>query len=313
MSHKHVSQFGFALLGVLLFGLSLFVIGHELRQYDYRDILQSLSTIPVPYLLLAIGLTLLNYFMLTGYDVLALLYIRRSLPYRRTAIAAIASYAISNSIGFALLTGGAIRYRFYSAWGLSAIDVANVVAFSNLGYWLGLFAVGGVVFLIEPIAIPQLLHLPFESVHSISIIFLITVISYLLWSALGKRSLKLGKWVLPHLPVHLSIAQILITSFDWALAGGVLYSLLPTHPMSFTAFFGIYLLAQIVGLVSHVPGGLGVIETVLLLFLSPAIASDDLLGAMLAYRGIYYFLPLVVALLILGSYEVKQRLPKPQS
>lgn len=311
MSHKRLPQLGFAILGASLFGLSLFVISYELRQYDIRDIVRSVQAIPLPYLLGAIALTLFNYFMLTGYDVLALQYIRRSLPYRRVALTSIISYAISNSIGFALLTGSAIRYRFYSAWGLSAIEIANIVAFCNLSFWLGLFAVGGVVFLLDPIAIPQLMNLPFNTVHPISAIFLITVISYLVWNALGKRSLKIGKWVLPHLPIGLALAQIVITSIDWALAGGVLYALLPDHPVSFSAFFGVYLLAQIAGLVSHVPGGLGVFETVLLLLLSPSIASADLFGALLAYRAIYYFLPLSIALLLLGSYEVKQRFPKP--
>lgn len=311
MSHKRLPQLGFAILGASLFGLSLFVISHELRHYDVRDIGRSLMAIPLPYVLGAVALTLLNYFMLTGYDVLALQYIRRSLPYRRVALASIISYAISNSIGFALFTGSAVRYHFYSAWGLSAVEILNIITFCNISFWLGLFAVGGVVFLLDPIAIPELLHLPFDTVHPISAIFLITVISYLLWNALGKRSLKLGRWVLPHLPVGLALAQIVVTSIDWALAGGVLYTLLPDHALSFAAFFGVYLLAQIAGLVSHVPGGLGVFETVLLLLLSPSLASADLFGALLAYRAIYYFLPLSIALLLLSSYGVKQRFLKP--
>jgi uncharacterized membrane protein YbhN (UPF0104 family) len=114
--------------------------------------------------------------------------------------------------------------------------------------------------------------------------------------------------VLPHLPINLSLMQIFVTSIDWAIAGGVLYVLLPSGPsLSFPAFFGVYLLAQLAGVVSHVPGGLGIFETIILLLLEPSIPAVNLLGALLAYRGIYYFLPLAVALALLGSYEVKQR------
>jgi glycosyltransferase 2 family protein len=313
MNQKRLSELGLALLGVFLFGLSVLVITYELRRYNYQDVLRSLSEIPVPHLLLAIAFTLINYLMLTVYDVLALQYIRRSLSYAKIALASLISYAISNSIGFALLTGSAIRYRFYSIWGFSALEIANIVAFCNLGFWLGLFAVSGVVFLLEPVSIPLLLRLPFESVRSLSAIFLITVLSYLIWNAISRRSLKIGRWVMPHLPIGLSLTQIAVTSLDWALAGGVLYSLLPLSSFSFPAFFSIYLLAQIAGLISHVPGGLGVFETVVLLLLSPPIPSADLFGALLAYRAIYYLLPLAIALLLLGLYEIRQRLPNSTS
>jgi glycosyltransferase 2 family protein len=310
MNQKRLSELGLALLGVFLFGLSVLAITYELRRYGFQDVLRSLSEIPIPHLLLAIAFTLTNYLMLTVYDVLALQYIRRSLSYAKVALASIISYAISNTIGFALLTGSTIRYRFYSIWGFSTLEIANIVAFSNLGFWLGLFAVSGVVFLLEPVSIPRLLHLPFESVRSLSVIFLITVFSYLIWSALGRRSLKIGRWVMPHLSIGLSLSQILVTSLDWALAGGVLYVVLPPNSFSFPAFFSIYLLAQIAGLLSHVPGGLGVVETIVLLLLSPPIPSADLFGALLAYRVIYYLLPLAIALLLLGLYEIRQRLPK---
>lgn len=308
MNRKRLSEIALGLLGAFLFGLSVWVIVHELRQYKQQDIWRSIQAISPPHLLGAIALTILNYWLLTGYDLLALRYIRKSLPYRRIALTTIISYAISNSVGFAVLTGGAIRYRLYSLWGMGAIDIARIVAFSNLGFWIGLFAVGGVVFWLEPIAIPDLLHLPFETVQPISIVFLALVVGYLISSFMSQRSIKIGRWIVPHLPINLSLMQILLTSIDWALAGGVLYMLLPDRSgISFPAFFGVYLLAQIAGLVSHVPGGLGVFETIMLLLLEPSISAVDLVGALLAYRVIFYFLPLAVALVLLGCYEVKQQ------
>lgn len=303
---RHSAQWLPAGLGILLFGLSIWAIRQELRQHTPSEIWSSIRAIPAELVGVAIVLTLLNYWTLTGYDTLASHYVRQPLPYRKTALAAITSYAISNTVGLALLSGSAIRYRFYSAWGVPAGKIAQIIAFCNLSFWLGLFAVGGILFIIEPIAVPTLLKLPFASVHPIGISFLVVIVAYLLWSVLSSRSLQIAGWTIPHLPIQLSLAQIVITSVDWALAAAVLYQLLPSAaPLSYAGFFGIYLLAQIAGIVSNVPGGLGIFETVMLLLISPPVAANDLFGALLAYRVIYYFLPLGIAIVLLGLYELK--------
>lgn len=296
------------LLSLSLFSISLWAITQELRRYHPQDILDSLTAIPKLYVVVAIALTLINYVLFTGYDTLAVYHLRQSLPYRRTALVAIISYAISNSVGFALLSGSAIRYRFYSAWGFSVAKIAQIIAFCNLSFWLGLFAVGGIVFVLQPIATPGLLHLPFESVRPIGYIFLGIIFAYLLWSGLSQKPLKIRNWVFPHLPVKLSLIQIALTSLDWMLAAAVLYALLPAPKhLSYFGFFGVYLLGQLAGIISNVPGGLGVFETVLVLLLAPIISADHLLGALLAYRGIYYFLPLGISMLMLSWYEFKER------
>lgn len=308
---KKLSRITPIFLSVLLLGLSIWAIAQELRKYRVQDILGSLSAIPKQYILLAIALTLINYIVLTGYDTLALRYINQSLSYRRTALVAIISYGISNSVGFALLSGSAIRYRFYTAWNFSAAKIAQIITFCNLSFWLGLLAIGGTVFALTPLAIPQQLNFLFVSVRPLGFIFLVTVIAYLLWSGLSQKPLKIRNWVFPHLSFKLSLAQIILTSGDWMLAASVLYVLLPIPKhFSFFNFLGIYLLAQLAGIISNVPGGLGVFETVLILLLSPPISSDQLLGALLAYRGIYYFLPLSGSILMLFGYELKQRLSR---
>lgn len=301
-------------LSVLLFGLSIWAIASELRKYRWQDVVNSLTAISNQDILLAICLTLMNYLLLTGYDTLAVRHLRQTLSYRKTALVAVVSYAISNSVGFALLSGSAIRYRFYSAWGFSAAKIAQIITFCNLSFWLGLLVVGGIVFSFTPLAIPKQLNLPFLSVRPLGFIFLVIIVVYLLWTGLSQQPLKIKNWVFSHLPFKLSLAQIVLTSGDWMLAAGVLYVLLP-YPkhFSFFSFFGIYLLGQIVGIISNVPGGLGVFETVLILLLSPPIPSNHLLGALLAYRGIYYFLPLGASILMLGGYELKQRMTRSKS
>ena len=311
---KFLSHLAPILLSFLLLGLSIWAIGQELRKYDIQEVWDSLRAIPYPYLVIALFLTLLNYGILTSNDVLALYYVNHPLPYRKTAFVAVIGYAISNSVGFALLSGGAIRYRFYSIWGLSPGKIASIVTFSNLGFWIGLFAVGGVLFVFDPRSITDLVHLPFDSVHPLGAIFLALLLGYLLWSAFWRRSLKIGTWVLPRLSFHLSLAQILFTALDWGIAAAIFYLLLPSRtPLSFLGLFEVYMLAQIAGLISHIPGGLGVFETVMLLLLSPnPVPSAALFGTIIAYRSIFYLLPLLIALLMLGFYELQRRLiPKP--
>lgn len=305
---KTLSRVVPVLLSVGLFTLSIWAIRSELRQHSPQEILAGMAAIPAWDLVRAIALTALNYGFLTGYDTLATRFVRHPLPYPKTALVAVISYAISNSVGFALLSGSAIRYRFYTTWGLTPGQIGQIIAFCNLSFWIGLFAVGGLVFAVEPLAIPGILHLPFKTVHPLGLIFLGTIAAYLALSSASRRSVKIRGWVLPHLPLNLSLAQIAVTSCDWALAAAVLYVLLPAHPdLKYFIFFGSYLLAQIAGIVSNVPGGLGIFETVLLLLISPPIASDQLLGALLVYRIVYYFLPLLMGLGMMGFYEFKQR------
>jgi hypothetical protein len=308
MNLKRLSKFAALLMSLLLFGISLWAISHELQEYNSQDLIRSLKETTHRGLLLGLLITLLNYLTITGYDTLAVRYIGHPLPYYRTALAAVISIAISNSIGLALLTGSAVRYRLYPAWGLSVIDIAHIIAFCNLSFWLGLFTVAGVVFVAQPLAVPSLLHLPFTSVHPIGIVFLVVVLGYLLWNIFSRRSLKIGKWVFPHLSTPLAFGQIVVASLDWALAAGILYALLPSStPISYLSFLSVFLLGQLAGVISNVPGGLGVFETIILLLLSPSIPSATLFGVLLVYRVIYYLIPLIIAVLLLGTYELRQR------
>ncbi|MEH2108940.1 lysylphosphatidylglycerol synthase domain-containing protein [Nostoc sp.] len=296
------------LFGLLLLVLSLWAIASELRAYNYRDILNSLAAIPKSRLSWAIWLTALGYVVMIGYDILGFNYINRSLSWNKIAFTNFISSAFSNTIGFALLTGSAIRYRFYANWGVSAVAIAQVIAFANFTFWLGMFAVAGLLFLINPLKIPAQLHLPFATVRPIGVIFLLLVAAYLLGSIFIRQPLIIRGHEFRFPSFKISLVQIAISSFDWILAAAVLYALLPTNiSLSYLDFLGIYLLAMFAGVVSNVPGGLGVFETIILLILSSKVSAAAVLGSMLAYRGIYYFLPLLVATGLLGLYEIRFR------
>jgi glycosyltransferase 2 family protein len=309
MNRKRLSQISLPVFGLLLFAFSLWTINNELRQHKPSDVLRSLIEIPSNRLFIAIGCSIGGYLTLTSYDFLAFRYIRRSLPPSAIIFTAFISHAISNSVGFALLTGGAIRYRLYSNCGVSVGAIAQVIAFENLSFWLGLFAVSGIVFILEPLTIPTLLNLPFVSVHPIGVIFLLVVGAYLLGSYFYHQPLRIRGQIFSFPSFRLSLKQIGISLVDWGLAIAVFYLLLPPSiPLSYFGFAGIYLLAMIAGIVSNVPGGLGVFETVILLLLPSEITAPAALGSLIAYRGVYYILPLIVAVVLLGLYEINQRL-----
>jgi uncharacterized membrane protein YbhN (UPF0104 family) len=296
------------MISVVLLIASIWVIQRELQQYESHDIWRQLSAIPRSSVGWAIALTFLNCLVFTGYDTLAANYVRHVLPYCQTALAAVTSIPISNSVGLALLSGSAVRYRFYATWGVPTLKIAQMLAFCNLSFWLGLFTVGGLLFLWQPVEIPARLHLPFPSTQPIGIIFLSVIAAYLLWNLFSQKTLQLGKIIIPHLPINLCLGQIIVSSLDWTLAAAVLYSLLPAHvSVSYAAYFGIYLLAQFAGVVSNVPGGLGVFETVMLLLLPPAVSSSALFVSLIAYRAVYYLLPLTIAALLLAGHEIRSR------
>ncbi len=295
------------LLALTLFGGALWVLRDALQQFHYHQVVQQLRAIPRPMVAAAMVLTILNYLILTSYDRLAMVYIGRPLGAGKITLASFISYAFSNSVGLSLLTAGSIRYRLYSAWGLAADDIARVVAFTTLTFWLGIVTTAGVVFVSEPLVLAALPQLGPVSVRGVGLLCLALILGYLLTVAWRKAPLQFRSWVLPLPSLRLTGAQLLIASLDWVLAGSVLFVLLPdSSQLSFFQVLGIFLLAQVVALVSHVPGGLGVFESMVLLC-APTIPADALLGSLLIYRGIYYLLPLAVATLLLGGNEIWQK------
>ncbi|MBW4506322.1 MAG: flippase-like domain-containing protein [Scytonematopsis contorta HA4267-MV1] len=297
-----------SIFGLLLLALSIWAITNQLGEYNYRDVLNSLKAIPTQRLSLAIWLTALGYLVMILYDILGFYYIGHSLTWSKIAFTNFISSVFSNTIGFALLTGTAIRYRFYKSWGVSPLGIAQIIAFANFTFWLGMFAVAGLMFLLNPLKIPTQLNLPFSTVRPLGVFFLILVAAYLLGSIFIKQPFRVRESEFRFPSFKISLAQIAVSSLDWLLAAGILYVVLPGNAsLSYLDFLGIYLLAMFAGVVSNVPGGLGVFETVILLLLRDKIPAPEILGSMLAYRAIYYFLPLIVAAGLLGLYEIRFR------
>ena len=294
--------------GLGLFALAVVVLYRQLHAYHLHDITARIRQMPSAQIWMALVLTACSYLIMTGYDLLALRYIRHPLNTAKTALASFLGYTFSNNIGFSMIAGASVRYRLYSAWGLSAVEITQVVLFCTASLWLGFFVLSGVVFVSEPLALPQSLHWPVETVKPLGIVLLTAAGLYFFVTLKGNKTLTFKSWQFSLPSWRLAAAQITIACADWLMAGAVLYCLLPRGaPIGFGHFLEIYLLAQLAGLISQVPGGLGVFESVMLLMAPAGMTTPQLLGALVVYRGIYYLLPLVMATVALGLEELMRK------
>ena len=288
--------------------IAFYLLARDLQSYHYRDLLRQVWTLPHSHLLLALVLTAVAYAVLPGYDAIALSYVDHPLAARRIALGSFIAYALSHSLGFPLLSGGPVRYRFWSAWGLSTSEIAQAISFAGATFIIGMIAVAGVVFLLEPRSTIELLRLPLSSLKPVGAICLLLVAAYLALAATRKNSLRFFEWDFPVPSIRLALAQLFVAIVDWTAAGAVLFVLLPPgYRLSFLPVLGVFLLAQLVGILSHVPGGLGVFEAVVVLLLKPYVPAASIVGSLLAYRAMYYLLPLVIALTLLIAFEARRK------
>lgn len=291
-----------------LFAIALRVLRQTLAHFSYHEVITYVSDLPAGQVLVAALLTIVGYGVMTGYDTLAFRYIRHPLPYLKIALASFIGYAFNNNVGMSGLVGGSIRYRMYSAWRLTAVEIAKVIAFCTITFWLGFVILGGIFFLADPPALPPNTYLPFGSVRALGVVLLVPAIAYILWITLRRQPIRIRQWEFELPSPGLFLAQVATSSIDWIIAAGVLYILLPDSlPLTFARFLGIFLLAQIAGVASNVPGGLGIFEAITLVFLAPFFSASAILGALVAFRAVYYLLPLLVAMLLLAAHEILEK------
>jgi phosphatidylglycerol lysyltransferase len=283
---------------------SLWLLHDELAQFHFRDVRHALQALGPSRVFGAFALTLLSYVVLTGYDVLGVRYIGRSLPYRRVAFAAFEGFAFSQSFGGAGLTGASIRYRLYSGWGLGTAQVAGLVVFNSLSFWFGYYTLVGFALCLAPKASAPLLHLGSGSARALGVLILASAVGLFVANALRRKPWRIRRWEFRPPSLGLSFGQLAVATLDWTLAAGVLFLLLPPGSVHYTEFALTFLLAQLAGLISHVPGGLGVFETIMLTSLGSRVGVAPLLASLAAFRLIYYLMPLLVAAVLLVGSEL---------
>jgi phosphatidylglycerol lysyltransferase len=300
---RHALPFVVALA---LFMAALEVLRVELRAVSWHEITGDVLRTPVSQLAAAIVLTILNYATLTGYDLLAFAYIRKPLPRARIALASFLAYAIANNVGFAMLSGASVRYRFYTRWGVTAEELSRIVFSYSVTFWLGLVALGGLGLVVSPL--PNTQELPAHQFLFIAgLVLLLVPPAYVVATIVRREPLRIRSLALPLPPPGIAIGQIVISAVDWALAGAVLYVLMPRLPLPFLQFLGTFLVAILLGMVSHVPGGVGVFEGLMVVLLRPYLSSGELLPSLVVFRAVYYLLPLAAGLIGLVADELWQR------
>ncbi|WP_145640316.1 bifunctional lysylphosphatidylglycerol flippase/synthetase MprF [Neorhizobium alkalisoli] len=290
---------------LVVFGFTTFAIYGLTNEVSYDDVIDALSQTKGSSVALAIFFTALSFLSLVGYDLNALSYIRKKLPFVPVAMTAFSAYAVGNTAGFGALSGGAIRFRGYSRLGLSPDDIGRVIAFVTLAFGLGLLAVTALASLVTAPRIGQILDLDEQWVRGIAIV-VIVALTALVIAGWDGREVKLGTAKLRLPDTKTSSQQFLITALDIAASASVLYVLLPQTEIGWPSFLAIYATAVGAGVLSHVPAGLGVFETIIVAALGNTVDIDQVLGSLVLYRVIYHVLPLMVATLFVIGLELRQ-------
>jgi phosphatidylglycerol lysyltransferase len=286
--------------------VALLVLRRELHAVSYHELSAAVFSRDISAVALAVLLAALNYLVLTGYDLLALRYVGRALPPAKVVFASFVAYAIQYNVGFGWISGASVRYRFYSRWGVTPGELSRIVVFYTTTFWIGLLVLGGLTLLLDPL--PALHELPVQQLSgAFGALLLALCLAYALAAMRRRGSLRLGRFKLALPAPRLVAGQFALSLLDWILSAAVAWVLLPAGRPAFPLFVGAFLAAQLFAMISHVPGGVGVFETLLVLLLKPALPAAEVLPALLLFRVVYYLLPLALALVLLVGDELLLR------
>src|SRR3954468_17671541 len=292
-------------VSVTVIGIACYVLYHMLRGIDFDEVLDAIKQTEASQIALAALFVTAGYFTLTFYDWFALRAIGRAdVPYKVNALAAFTSYSIGHNVGASVFTGGAVRYRIYSAWGLSAIDVAKICFLAGLTFWLGNAAVLGLGICYHPEAAANIDQMPAWLNRLLAVGIISGLVAYVAWVWARPRSVGRGPWsvMLPGGP--LTLLQIAIGIVDLGFCALAMYVLVPDEPnLGFVVVAVIFVSATLLGFASHSPGGLGVFDAAMLVGLWQ-MDKEDLLAGMLLFRLLYYYAPFLVSVVLLTLREL---------
>ncbi len=286
--------------------IAAIVLSGILKEVQLADIAAAFQRITPHQILLAALLTLVSFFVLSFYDVLSLHAIRKPQAYWRALLASFTAYNLSHNFGFAPVTGAAARWRAYHGTSLDAADIARVVVIAGVTYWLGIFLLLGIFLVLFPGALR--VHdstMSYELQFAIGLAVLTAIIGYVIVCARESRPLEILGWTLPVPTLKQATAQFALAATDISIASAALLVLLPPESWHhYPDFLVAYVVAFVVALLAHAPGGIGVFEAVILVTL-PEVDKPSLISALILYRLIYYWAPLLLAFALLGVNELR--------
>ena len=305
LRHKQILHKIGVVISITVIGVACYVLYHLLRGIDVAEVIDAIKGTDPSQIALAALFVAAGYFTLTFYDWFAVRAIGRTdVPYRVNAIAGFTSYSIGHNVGASVFTGGAVRYRIYSAWGLNAIDVAKVCFLAGLTFWLGNAAVLGLGIAWHPEAASNIDQLPVWLNRTIAFLTIIGLAGYVAWVWTKPRVVGRGPWTVTLPGGPLTLLQIAIGIIDLGFCALAMYVLVPDEPnLGFVTVAVIFVSATLLGFASHSPGGLGVFDAAMLVGLWQ-MDREELLAGMLLFRMLYYITPFVISVILLTLREV---------
>lgn len=291
---------------VAILALMVNALREVAAQFSYRDLLDAIRATHAGAIGWAVLATAVSYLALTGYDASSMRYVGAVVKYRVSAETAFIAYALSNSVGLGVLTGGAVRLRLYGAAGVEAGVISRAIAFNAAAFMLGISVVGAAALLWGAPSVAPALGIPAYALKISAAFVLAGAAVLIILCRDGRERLLFGRFKLRLPSASLALQQLLFSGVDIAATAAVLWFLLPPGAVDFPTFMGFFAIAIVLGVLSHVPGGLGVFEAIMLIALRDRVPAEVLAAALVLYRLIYYVLPLVLAMALLVAHEVRR-------
>lgn len=290
MNRNKMLAYGLLVLGLVL---ATYLLWNILSEYTWSDITTSVSEIPPYNLVMALAFTAASYVCLTGFDWCGVHYVDNDLSYPKIGLASFISLAIGQSVGLAGLSSGGLRYRYYAHWGMNTEDVAKIVLMSGITVAIGLLMLTGIVMIINPADGAEVLRLGEPAVIGIGALCILVVVGYLVLAKFARAPVRIRKWTFKMPKLRLALAQVFIGTLNFALVAAALRELMSAGgDVSYLKAATAYVLANVAIIVSHAPGGLGVLEATV----RHVMGDQASIGSLVAFRVIYFFIPLAIGI-----------------
>lgn len=300
------------LFALLFFGLALWLVYNEIRKIGWDHLLTLISQTPFWVLSTALAFTLCDYIAFSGYDFLALKYIGKKLPKDKVVEAAMISFSVTNTTGHAYIAGGSLRYMLYSKLGLTELNVLKMIAFESVTYLLGMACVFDVSLILSSLfhLTPGSTDIKWFDIGAVVVSLL--VLLYWVFVVRPKRKINFKNIQIQAPSPKITLLQMLVGSMDIVAASLVFYTLLRYHmDVNIIHVFTIFTLAQLIGISTQVPGGLGIFEGAFLyLFVHTPAEKGGILAALITFRILYYFVPLGLTGLFFAGSQIKKLIRK---
>ena len=284
-------------------GILVVAFGDRIQDFDYDALIDALRHTSAEAIGFSLFATATSFAALVGRDLCALRYIGKEPPLTAVLLASFCGSALGNAVGLGGLTGGAVRYRIYGSVGITADEIARLMVFIAVGFGLGLAGIGGFAGLLGAAPVADLLEWPTDLVRASAGFALAAAVGVAAIAVRGEA--RVGRFCLAAPSKTLVAIQFLVTLIRLTSAAAALWVLLPDTSIGFFSFAAIFAAATALGVVSHIPGGFGIFELVVLWAFRAQGSSNAVAAALLLYRGVYYVLPLILSAAFFAFFEFR--------